>query len=70
MHFNNDSEHYKIIGLNIKRCRESEKLTQMQLAERSQISISYLSKIEASGCDNNVTKLRLIKRLLYYSKIV
>ncbi len=55
MHFNNDSEHYKIIGLNIKRCRESEKLTQMQLAERSQISISYLSKIEASGCDKSLS---------------
>ena len=47
MHFNNDSELYKVIGLNIKRYRENAKLTQMQLAERSQISISYLSKIEA-----------------------
>ena len=55
MHFNNDSELYKVIGLNIKRYRENAKLTQMQLAERSQISISYLSKIEAIGCDKSLS---------------
>ena len=55
MHFNNDSELYKVIGLNIKRYRENAKLTQMQLAERSQISIGYLSKIEAIGCDKSLS---------------
>ena len=55
MHFNNDSELYKVIGLNIKRYRENAKLTQMQLAERSQISISYLSNIEAIGCDKSLS---------------
>lgn len=55
MHFNNDSELYKVIGLNIKRYRENAKLTQMQLAERSQINISYLSKIEAIGCDKSLS---------------
>lgn len=55
MYFNNDSELYKIIGLNIKRYRERAKLTQIQLADRAQISISYLSKIEASGCDKSLS---------------
>ena len=55
MYFNNDSELYKIIGLNIKRYRERAKLTQIQLANRAQISISYLSKIEASGCDKSLS---------------
>lgn len=27
----------------------------MQLAEKAQISISYLSKIEASGCDKSLS---------------
>ena len=45
MHFNNDSELYKVIGLNIKRYRENAKLTQMQLAERSQISISIVAQL-------------------------
>lgn len=55
MYFYNDSELYKIIGLNIKRYRERAKLTQIQLADRAQISISYLSKIEASGCDKSLS---------------
>ena len=55
MYFNNDSELYRIIGLNIKRYRERAKLTQIQLADRAQISISYLSKIEASGCDKSLS---------------
>ena len=51
MRFNNDTELYRIIGANIKYYREQAKLTQVQLAEEAQISISYLSKIEAAGCD-------------------
>ena len=46
----NDVELYKIIGSNLKKYREQAQLTQAQLAERTQISISYISKIEAIGC--------------------
>lgn len=55
MHFINDSDLYRIIGSNIKHYREQRKLTQVQLAEQSQISISYLSKIEAAGCDKSLS---------------
>ena len=55
MQFNNDTELYKIIGANIKHYRELANLTQMQLAELAQISTSYLSKIEASGCDKSLS---------------
>ena len=51
MHFENDIDLYRVIGANIKYYREQSKLTQVQLAEQAKISISYLSKIEASGCD-------------------
>ena len=55
MRFNNDTELYHIIGANIKYYREQAKLTQVQLAEEAQISISYLSKIEAAGCDKSLS---------------
>ena len=50
MHFENDTDLYRVIGANIKHYREQAGLTQVQLAEQAKISISYLSKIEASGC--------------------
>lgn len=42
---------YKKIGLSIKKYRKQVGFTQEQLAEKSGISISYLSKIEALNCD-------------------
>ena len=55
MYFNNDTDLYRVIGTNIKHYREQAKLTQVQLAEQTQISISYLSKIEASGCNKSLS---------------
>lgn len=55
MRFNNDSDLYRTIGINIKYYREQAELTQTQLAERSQISLSYLSKVEAAGCNKSVS---------------
>lgn len=55
MKFTTDTELYRVIGSNIKQYREYAKLTQLQLTETTQISISYLSKIEASGCDKSIS---------------
>ena len=55
MHFENDIDLYCVIGANIKHYREQAKLTQVQLAEQAKISISYLSKIEAAGCDKSLS---------------
>ena len=55
MYFNNDADLYRVIGANIKHYREQVKLTQVQLAEQAKISISYLSKIEAAGCDKSLS---------------
>lgn len=55
MHFKNDTDLYRILGANIKYYREQAKLTQAQLAEQAKISISYLSKIEAAGCDKSLS---------------
>ena len=55
MRFDNDSDLYRIIGTNIKHYREQANLTQVQLAEQAKISISYLSKIEAAGCNKSLS---------------
>lgn len=55
MYFDNDFDLYRIIGKNIKYYREKSKLTQIQLADLSGISISYLSKIEANGCNKSLS---------------
>lgn len=55
MRFESDTSLYRIIGTNIKHYRERAKLTQVQLAEKAKISISYLSKIEAAGCDKSLS---------------
>ncbi len=55
MQFHNDLDLYRVIGTNIKHYRKKANLTQVQLAEQAQISISYLSKIEASGCNKSLS---------------
>lgn len=55
MRFESDITLYHIIGTNIKYYREQAKLTQLQLAEQAGISISYLSKIEAAGCNKSLS---------------
>jgi transcriptional regulator with XRE-family HTH domain len=55
MYFYNDTDLYRVIGTNIKRYREETGFTQIQLAEQAKISISYLSKIEAAGCDKSLS---------------
>lgn len=55
MNFLSESELYQTIGANIKYYRKRAGLTQIQLSEKLQISISYLSKIEASGCSKSLS---------------
>lgn len=55
MSYTNDADLYNVIGTNIKKHRENANLTQVQLAERAQISVSYLSKIEATGCTKSLS---------------
>lgn len=55
MRFKRDTDLYKTIGENIKIYRKQAKLTQVQLAEQAQISLSYLSKIEADNCNKSLS---------------
>lgn len=45
------SNQYKLIGQTIKRYRKLVGYTQEQLADKANISISYLTKIEAVNCE-------------------
>lgn len=42
---------YKTVGQTIKKYRKQKNLTQEQLADKINISISYLTKIEAVNCN-------------------
>lgn len=55
MQFPTDEELYKTIGRNIKKYRSAAHLTQSELAEAVDISLSYLSKIEAVGCNKSLS---------------
>lgn len=55
MYFDNEVALYSTISRNIKNHRQKAGLTQAQLAEKAGISISYLSKIEAAGCDKGLS---------------
>ena len=55
MRFENDVELYRTIGVNIKNYRNKSNISQAKLAEDVGISLSYISKIEASGCDKSVS---------------
>lgn len=55
MYFKSDADLYRVIGTNIKYYRKQNKLTQVQLAEQANVSISYLSKIEAPGCNKSLS---------------
>lgn len=55
MQFKDDSELYQTICRNIKYYREHSRMTQSELADRSHLSISYISKLEASGCEKSIS---------------
>lgn len=43
-----DAYYFNVIRYNIKRIRESKNLTQQQLADKANITMNYLSKIESA----------------------
>lgn len=55
MRFESDEKLYAIIGKNIKRNRISAGLTQVQLCDKTGISLSYLTKLESAKCDKSIS---------------
>lgn len=55
---------YKIIGKRLKKARLDKNLTQEQLAEKLEISIPFLSRIETGSSPVNLKRLNQICSLL------
>jgi len=48
-----NKEVFSEIGRRIKRYRQQRGITQVELADKLNISLSYLSKIEAENCEKS-----------------
>lgn len=55
MYFETDKKLYAVIGKNIKKFRLNAGLTQVQLCDKTGISLSYLTKLESAKCDKSVS---------------
>lgn len=55
MKYQTDEELYATVGANIKHYRKEAKITQVELCKKCNISLSYLSKIEAPNCNKSVS---------------
>lgn len=55
---------YKVIGERIKKARKEKHLTQEQLAEKIDVSIAFLSRIERGSSHINLKRLSQICDLL------
>ena len=53
-----------IIGKRLKQARKSKKMTQEQLAEKMEVSIAYLSKVETGKVHINLERLSQICSIL------
>ncbi len=54
-------EQYNIISHNIKYYREKQNLSQERLAEKSDLSISYIKQLESGKIFKNITLTTLLK---------
>ena len=55
---------YNIIGERIKLARNKSKLTQEKLAEKLEVSVPYLSRVECGDAHINLTRLNQICEIL------
>lgn len=55
---------YNIIGERIKLARAKSKLTQEKLAEKLEVSVPYLSRVECGDAHINLTRLNQICEIL------
>ena len=56
---------YKALGAKIKEYRKKENITQEQLAEMADISLSHMSNIETASASVSLPALKLIADALF-----
>lgn len=54
-------EQYNVISHNIKYYREKQKISQEKLAEKADLSISYIKQLESGKIFKNLTLTTLLK---------
>ena len=59
---------YNIIGERIKIARTKAKLTQEKLAEKLEVSVPYLSRVECGDAHINLTRLNQICKILHVTE--
>lgn len=59
---------YKIIGERLKKARQNKHLTQEQLAEKIDVSVAFLSRVECGSSHINLTRLDEICEILGVTK--
>ena len=60
---------YSIIGQRIKKARKAKSLTQEQLAEKIDVSIAFLSRIERGNSQINLKRLNQICEILGVTEV-
>ncbi len=60
-------EKYRALGLNIAYYRKMKKMTQMDLAEKAQISRTHMSRIETAECAVSLDVVYTIAEVLEIS---
>ena len=60
---------YNIIGERIKQARMNKKLTQENLAERLEVSVAFLSRIERGSSHINLNRLNQICSILEITEV-
>ena len=58
---------YSIIGMRLKQARMNKKITQENLAEKLDVSVAYISRIERGSTEINLKRLSEICTLLNVS---
>ena len=59
-----ESQHYKKVGQNIRRIRESKNLSQQELADRCNFEKSNMSRIEAGRTNLTLKTILTISNVL------
>ena len=60
----NDTKTLKVLGSRLRKARESVKLTQLEVADKADVSVNYYAQIERGEVNLSYEKLQRIAKVL------
>ncbi len=63
-HMTNDTKTLKVLGGRLRKARESIKLTQLEVADKADVSVNYYAQIERGEVNLSYEKLQRIAKVL------